>query len=73
MSIRPESHGKYFKSFIVSCTMQCNCGTFLNKQRKLYSNSTPIEYIASRKIIPLYILPNPTATSRVKRDFSTKQ
>jgi len=49
--------------------MQCNSATFLNKQRKLNSNSTPIEYIASRKIIPLYILPNPTATSRVKETF----
>jgi len=46
--------------------MQCNSATFLNKQRKLNSNSTPIEYIASRKIIPLHNLPKPTATSRAK-------
>ena len=60
--------------------MQCNCATFLNKQRKLYSNSTPIEYIASRKIIPLHDLPKPTATSSAKetlqlnidRKFATK-
>ena len=66
------------KSSIVSCTMQCNYATFLNKQRKLYW--TPIEYIASRKIIPLYILPKPTATCRAKetlqlnidRKFATK-
>ena len=60
--------------------MQCNSAIFLNKQRKLNSNSTPIEYIASRKIIPLYIFPKPIATSRAKetlqlnidRKFATK-
>ena len=49
--------------------MQSNCATFLNKQRKLYSNSTPIEYIASRKIIPLHNLPKSTAISRAKETF----
>ena len=66
MNLHPESSGLVFQKFHSFMHYAMQLATFLNKQRKLYSNSTPIEYIASRKIIPLHNLPKPTAISGAK-------